>query len=218
MVFRDVCGLVALSILLVSCATGSGSLPATGQEDWYQNNGSIANCEDFANFTGPTDVPPIQDGRIMAGCSMENRFDLIAGVVVHDTCTDLMWQKVPASAVRSWGGALALSKDLTLAGFDDWRAPNVHELLSIVHYGRSNPALDDAFIFSPRDDVSPQPNSIYWSSTSSNALPQNAWVVNFGHGEHSFTEKTDLHAVRAVRGGQIPFRLTVLACQGGVSP
>ncbi len=216
---RGIFGIMVSSLFVLSCATGpTGSLPATGQGDWYRNNGTIANCDDFSGFDGLTDVPPIQDGRIMAGCPMAGRFEVDDGAVVRDTCTNLMWQKVPPSGFRSWSEALVFARDLPLAGFADWRVPNVHELLSIVHYGRSESALDPAFLFSPGDDISPQPGSQYWSSTSSNFDPRQAWVVNFAQGDHFFVEKTASQAVRAVRGGQIPFKLPVLACPGVVSP
>ena len=216
---RGIFGVMVLNLFVLSCATDStGSLPATGQGDWYRNNGTIANCDDFSGFDGLTDVPPSQDGRIMAGCPMEGRFEVVDGAVVRDTCTNLTWQKVPPSATRSWSEALVFARDLTLAGFEDWRVPNVHELLSIVHYGRSEPALDPAFLFSPSDDVLAQPSSQYWSSTSSNFDPRQAWIVSFAQGDHFFIEKTTFQAVRAVRGGQIPFKLPVAPCPGGLSP
>lgn len=218
---RGVCGLMVLSLFLVSCGTEpAGSLPATGQEDWYRNNATIANCDEFTGLSGPMNVPPMQDGRIMAGCPMEGRFEVIDGLVVRDTCTNLMWQKVPPSAPKSWGEAQQFASDLMLAGFDDWRAPNVHELISIVHYGRSGPAVDAAFLFTiTGDDVDGvRPGSHYWSSTSSNFDPRQVWVVNFDRGDHFVIDKTVTRAVRAVRGGHIPFNLPVLMCPGDIAP
>jgi hypothetical protein len=218
---RGVYGLMVLSLFLVSCGTEpAGSLPATGQGEWYQNNGNIANCDDSTGLSGPINVPPMQDGRINAGCPMEGRFEVINGQVVRDTCTNLMWQKVSPSAPNSWGEAQQFASDLMLAGFDDWRAPNVHELLSIVHYGRTSPAVDAAFLFTiTGDDVDGvRPGSSYWSSTSSNINPRQAWVVNFDQGDHFVIDKTVARAVRAVRGGYIPRKLQVLACSGVASP
>src|SRR6185295_7572041 len=47
--------------------------------------------------------------------------------------------------IATWCGALAYCEGLTLAGHDDWRLPNVMELVSLVDYGRSQPAIEPLF-------------------------------------------------------------------------
>ena len=64
-----------------------------------------------------------------------------AGVVV-DRVTHLMWQRqVPADA-HDWDQAGAYCACLQLAGHDDWRLPTRIELVSLVDYTRSFPAID----------------------------------------------------------------------------
>ena len=209
-------GVVVLSLFTVSCA----GLPATGQVEWYQNNGEVSTCIDFAGFDGPTDVPPAQDGLIMAGCPMDGRFE-VDGAVVLDTCTNLVWQRVPRNQRFSWSAALAFARDETLGGFDDWRVPNVHELLSLVHYGRNRPALHPVFDFTPDDEITGVSNNdVYWSSTSANdPRPRtHAWRVSFFKGDHDSVEKSERLAMRVVRGGSIPSRPLIAACEFVVSP
>ncbi len=72
-----------------------------------------------------------------------------------------------------WCGSLAYCEDLSFAGHDDWRLPNVRELQSIVDYGRHGPAIDPVF---------GALSSRYWSSTSRAASPAGAWLVDFDDG------------------------------------
>ncbi len=217
---------LAFVLALGGCATDTskgGPLPATGQDRWYRNDGLVASCDDHGGYDGLSDVPPLQDGRLLAGCPMEGRF-VISGAVVEDTCTGLSWQRVPPSGVRTWPQALAFARDLELAGFDDWRAPNIHELLSLVHYGREDPAIHPDFVVSmlpPGDDDVPGTDlpTWYWSSTSALPLPgSEAWAVDFDRGSHDPVATARRLSLRAVRGGSLPRRLPVVPCDGVISP
>ncbi len=218
--------LIGLIVSMFGCAAPppqNCALPATGQADWYRNNGNIANCDDFTGFNNPLDVPPGQDGRFMAGCPTEEGRFVVDGQVITDNCTGLMWQRTPQGGTMSWIDALVFARDLTLAGFSDWRLPNVNELLSIVDYGRypdfnvPPKAINPVFDIPVGDDVSAIDPTFFWSSTSYVATPQSeAWRVNFARGGLELRSKNYSSAVRAVRGGFIPFRLPVLPCQGEV--
>ena len=95
------------------------------------------------------------------------------------------------------------------AGHNDWRIPNVKELLSIVDYGKTGPAVSAAFNAAGcpsatcADMTNPAcsctPLSYYWSSTS--FLGINAWYVYYGQGYALQDPKNLSHSVRAVRGG-----------------
>lgn len=199
--------IIVAVLVLSGCAKALSeqcALPATGQNDWYDNEGKVAKCDDSAGFDGPQDVPPGQDGRLMAGCPIEGRF-VAEGGVVTDTCTDLMWLR-GASGPMTWADALVSTRDLTFAGFDDWRLPNVNELLSIVDYGRAFPAIDPAVFEIPGGEITVERPLVFWSSTSSHLVPKSAWTVNFEEGSHEHLVKGSLRSVRAVRGGVIPVR------------
>ena len=211
---------VTLSIVAtVLFLSGCANLPATGQSDWYRNDGTVAGCDDFSGFDGPRDVPPGQDGRFMVGCAAAGRF-VAAGSVVTDNCTGLTWQRSFAGPM-TWADALVFTRDLALAGSDDWRLPNVNELLSIVDYGRSDPALNPAFELPSSPGEFPPPEGIiYWSSTSFEALTTpDGWTVEFVDGTHKHVPKTLVRSVRAVRGGSIRRRpLVIAACEIVIGP
>ena len=114
---------------------------------------------------------------------------------VTNTDTGLMWQQDTAPETYTWQEALSYCENLTLAGYDDWRLPNVNELHSIVDYSTYDPSIKTTF----------SPNTVssyYWSSTSNAGDPIYAWVVYFGSGAMYFGPKSYLYYVRAVRSGQ----------------
>lgn len=215
--------LLAAALLLCSgcaaLATRDCAPPATGQVVWYQNNGQTASCDDVTGFDGPTDVAPLQDGRLTAGCPSEGRFEA-NGPVVIDHCTGLMWQRTPPSGARTWVEALVFARDLALGGFENWRAPNVNELLTLVDYGRTGPAINPIFdVPAGGDDVSGLLGRVFWTSTSEHHRPEaRAWAVDFHHGDHSRLDKTQSRSIRAVRGGFVPARRPVAVCELEVSP
>ncbi len=114
---------------------------------------------------------------------------------VTDDITTLIWQQADDNTVRTWEAALSYCEGLLLAGYSDWRLPNVKELLSIVDYGYFFPAVDLAIF----------PNTVatrYWSSTSRDSFPNTAWGVNFGVGIVDALNKPHSFYARCVRVGQ----------------
>ena len=80
------------------------------------------------------------------------------------------------------------------AGHNDWRIPNLRELLSIVHYGLVFPSTDSTLgptaLFAP-----------YWSSSTPADSSSSAWQVVYQRGTVQFEGKSVLGpTVRAVRG------------------
>jgi hypothetical protein len=144
-------------------------------------------CQDQEGNEIPCDSAPCrgQDGFYHTGCLSEARFIDNGDGTVTDHCTGLMWQKDTAdvsvdghvtddrSDALTWCDALAYCENLSFAGHDDWRLPNVGELQSIVDYGRFGPAIDPAF---------GSLSSVYWSSTTYAAFPDRAWFVHFDDG------------------------------------
>jgi hypothetical protein len=126
--------------LVPLCAPPSG-LPDTGQsacwsfvenQEWVEVPCAQASCAG-------------QDGAYATGCPSDGtRFVDNEDGTVSDTCTDLAWQKDTADVDgdgqstdqdgTTWCNALAYCENLSFAGHDDWRLPNVRELQSIVDY------------------------------------------------------------------------------------
>ena len=61
---------------------------------------------------------------------------------VTDNATGLMWSQDDNGEAINWEDALAYAEDATIAGYDDWRLPNVKELQSIADYSGVFPAMD----------------------------------------------------------------------------
>lgn len=109
---------------------------------------------------------------------------------ISDDKTGLMWRAGPCE-LSSWDFARVYCRGLTIGGHTDWRLPSVEELLSIVDYGRHDPACDPVFGTLP---------SFYWSSSTYVYASQLAWGVCFSRGYVSADLKTYRNHVRAVRG------------------
>ena len=128
---------------------------------------------------------------------------------ISDLATGLMWQISDDGQTRNWQEALAYSQDLELAGYTDWRLPNIKELQSIVDYTKSlkttnSPAIDDQFFLTSFVDLKGEVNyGYYWSSTSHLDGPNeagNASYVAFGEAQgNMFGEILDVHGCGAVR-------------------
>ena len=82
-----------------------------------------------------------------------------------------------------------------LCGHTDWRLPTPRELLTIVHAGVGNPAIDSTYF----------PNTIgneHWTAPSTAFAPSNAWAVEFYQGASVGRSKsTNSLYIRLVRGG-----------------
>ena len=114
---------------------------------------------------------------------------------ITDTITGSMWQKQDDGSYRNWLSAISYCEGLSLAGYDDWRLPNIKELASIVDLARFNPAIDPVF-----SDV----KWWYWSSTSDANTPILARDMHFrSGGDGSYGKTANEFNVRAVRGGQL---------------
>jgi len=108
---------------------------------------------------------------------------------VTDVSAGLTWHQEINVEKITWKDALSYCENLTIAGYDDWRMPNVNELQSIVDYTKANPV----------DGLLPVMAGANWSSTSANAVY--AWSVDLSSGGIGDNMKTHDFAafVRCVR-------------------
>lgn len=101
----------------------------------------------------------------------------------------------------TWENALITCESLNFAGINDWRLPNVRELLSIVDYSE---------IATPVVEKSVFPNTYngkYWTSTSFNVNASGtddsadyAWAVDFQYGNCNPESKAANYNVRCITG------------------
>lgn len=112
---------------------------------------------------------------------------------VTDLDTGLTWQQGEVNAPLNWTNALLLAEGLTLGGRTDWRLPNIKELQSLNDETLAGPSLDTNFFPAAK-------SARYWSSTTQNNRPTNAWFAEFITGLTSQSPKAGSNWVRAVRG------------------
>ncbi|MBC8420655.1 MAG: DUF1566 domain-containing protein, partial [Desulfobacterales bacterium] len=166
---------------------GDYQLPDTGIDKCYDNDSEIT-CPSLltqwyygqdAQYDGPQ--PTYTDN---------------GNGTVTDLNTGLMWQQGDSqnASSRTWQEAGDYCSGYSLAGHSDWRLPNRRELMSIVDYGRYNPAIDTAYF----------PNcgsSGYWSDSTYAGDSNQAWAVDFYFGY--VLNKASNNYVRCVRGEPI---------------
>ena len=117
-------------------------------------------------------------------------------VINNETVTDmnsgLMWQRKTEENRKNWQSAMEYSENLSISNFNDWRLPTIKELTTIIDLSITYPTLYKEIF----DD------NQYWSSTSTVHLITHAYCANFNDGFIVAPNKSALHFVRAVRGGQ----------------
>ncbi|MDD4735640.1 MAG: DUF1566 domain-containing protein [Kiritimatiellae bacterium] len=90
------------------------------------------------------------DGSLQMGVEgPDPRFTILSDTVFQDNLTGLMWTRNSAPVgMQNWLAQVTYCNDLSYGGYDDWRMPNIKEMMSIVALGRYNPALASGIPFS----------------------------------------------------------------------
>lgn len=93
-----------------------------------------------------------------------------------------------------------------MCNFRDWRLPSHQELLSLVHFGRSDAPMIDPEYFPNSLDADNRP-AWYWvvdgsADGESTDDAQNAWAIDFASGNDNFLNKSTAASVRLVRAGR----------------
>jgi hypothetical protein len=118
-----------------------------------------------------------------------------AGGTVYDTKTKLTWQQLVPTTTYAWADAktyCASPAVSTALGGSGWRLPTYKELLTIVDYSQSGPAIDPiAFPGTPSD--------WFWSSTPYASSSGSAWRVDFSDGSARHYGVGISYRVRCVR-------------------
>ena len=157
------------------------------------------------------------DGALKKGvASPTPRFTDNNNGTVTDNLTKLIWMKNASifTGPRTWADAMSTAEALKHDTFGltdgsqpgDWRLPNVRELLSLVNYGWSGPALPNTLGTGRWAEGNPFQGvygSLYWSSTTwcPPDTPNYAWYVNLFDGRADSWLKSNYCYVWCVRGG-----------------
>ena len=123
-----------------------------------------------------------------------HHFTSNGNATITDTDTGLMWQQGEIPSTTNWESALQYAESNSLAGYSDWRLPNIKELQSINDETLVNPSVDTTYF--PGVTA-----ARYWSSTSMHGTTNEAWFLDCQYGVASYTDKGSNLLVRCVRGG-----------------
>ncbi|MBQ4915348.1 DUF1566 domain-containing protein [Maribacter sp. MMG018] len=174
--------------------------PGQGQENEGENGGR------------PMGNPMLKHVRAVRGSSYgTNHFVDNGDGTIRDTSTGLMWSQNDSQKGLDWGNALAYAENSDLAGYSDWRLPNVKELQGIVDYSYApnaqdpdmvGPAIDPMFSCSEiTNENGDRDYPYYWTSTSARFQKGKpyyyAWYVAFGRAVNA--RGLDFHGAGAVR-------------------
>ena len=139
---------------------------------------------------------------------------------IIDNCTNLMWKKCSeglsgatcgtgSASTMTWENALAQCETVALCNddtfavdgdcsenegvkYNDWRLPNINELLSIVNYSTASPSINTTYF----------PNTMsgyYYSSTNRFSNSLYAWGFTFSSSYTNYIGKSVSSYVRCVR-------------------
>jgi hypothetical protein len=175
-----------------SLADGEGGQDAT--PDGGGPDCSAPFNADWAAWPMPNSPQDVEGGSPNLAHYTDNR----DGTVTDDV-TGLMWEASPIAGLFPWTGAKDQCVQQNVAGHVDWRLPSYIELVSLVEYKPTSPAIDSTYFPGTPADA-------FWSSTPliNLAFPSRAYFVEFGSGSGSYDYETSMHYARCVRNGASP--------------
>lgn len=146
----------------------------------------------------------------------------------YDGATGIAWQVTPPEGDFNWQQAKDYCAGLSLAGLSGWRLPTISELRSIIRgcpstmtdgaCGVSDSCLTTLCLSPGWETCTPNlgPDEgcywvtdltgfcfLFWSSSLVEDYPENAWAVNFDHGEPGYVSVDNVdEGVRCVLDAQ----------------
>lgn len=147
---------------------------------------------------------PVSDLALIWSCVKDNQTGLVWEVKndnggIQDKDNTYRWGGITALINTSfntqyddWDVLVNEVNNANLCGFNDWKVPSIHEYMSIIHFDRQYPALDDTFF----------PNTIdtyYWTASPHAGPLSDAWAVNMFKGGSKSFASYQLIPIRLVR-------------------
>jgi Leucine-rich repeat (LRR) protein len=152
-------------------------------------NGDIFSISFSDGSTNLVSENSISSVRCISGVSLYESIDFSRDEIVKDSVHNLFWiDEVNSSSVTLEGG-YNFCKNLSFAGYSDWRLPTVEELVSILDLTREDsPSINP--IFQNRE------SGKYWSNSTS---PNGVWLLDLNSGkvEENSTNSNFTTCVRA---------------------
>ncbi|MCP4714738.1 MAG: DUF1566 domain-containing protein [Deltaproteobacteria bacterium] len=162
-----------------SCA----SADVTGQD------GSYADTPRARHFAGPAALGSdytTEDkvaGLIWRACTQGQEYD---GSACAGTVAGFSWE----DGIDACEELNSANGETGYAGINSWRLPALHELITLVDYGKTDPTIDSEYF---PDTYS----SWYWTSDTHRNI-DNAFSINFDSGNVLWWRKLDIALVRCV--------------------
>ena len=137
---------------------------------------------------------------ILIGISILNSFALIrfnrVNGAISDRNSKLEWQDDYSDnnnieKQTTWRNSIDYCENLTLNTKNDWRLPNITELISLVDESLYNPVVYSIF-----EHITP---NNYWSSTSNANLYDSSKIISFQNGTTTSHSKSYTNYVMCVR-------------------
>jgi len=153
--------LIKTGYITITAHAAAFPLRDTGQTKCYNNTAEITCPSPGEAFYG-------QDAQYVG---LQPSYQDNGDGTITDLVTGLMWQQADDGVEKSWQKAFDYCENLTLAGHDDWRLPDIYELETILDAGKYAPAINEE-IFQCR-------SSYYWSSSYTNNFE---WGAYFDYG------------------------------------
>jgi hypothetical protein len=159
--------------------------------------------DDLPGALGSCEVPPVW-GTTYAG---DVRFvPALDGDAYCDRETGLVWEGSPdatggigSDGKREWASATRHCAKLEVGGRKGWQLPLREQLASLVDTSNNNPALPTGH---PFENVVGAVDTAYWSVTTLEDRPVDAWAVAFDVGDVFSYSKQRSYQVWCVRGDQ----------------
>lgn len=125
------------------------------------------------------------DGSYLRGVSMVQVRDDENKIII-DTNTNLVWQddNDTQGIVKNFFDAKLYCKNLTTSFSSNWRLPTRDELLTLVDYAQTSPAMHNAVGYISQTQK-------YWTSSLKYADNESAWFIDFTDGESTTSNNAD---------------------------
>ncbi len=186
--------------------TSTATTPPSGTDDDSAGQMPPAD-DDIASFSPLTKHVRAVRGDVYG----ENDFSDNEDGTISDNASGLMWTQDDSGEGMDWETALEYAESATIAGYTDWRLPNIKELQAIVDYSYASNAQDEAQVgpaINPIFNCTPIVNEAgnddypyFWTSTSANFSSGQpyyyGWYVAFGQAVDG--DGNDTHGAGAVR-------------------
>lgn len=174
----------ALLLSLLWPSPGWTLLTDSGQKNCYDTAGETIGCPGAGQELSGQDgayhlLPPV--------------FADNGDSTVEDRHSHLIWMKSDDTVQRTWQEAADYCESLEIGSYVNWRLPTFPELLSLVDYGTTRPAIHRPFLC--------QDNGGYWTATEKAADTTMAGAVHCDAGADYWLVKTARLYVRCVHDG-----------------